>query len=212
MSILDPDVLAAENMVLVQLPSSAPFPVHEEEVAYFQQRVHLYVTEFRFLNISDLQDVDRMTILELMVYRWGQWLTRGKDYFGDPVDLNETQKQFKEYSNELRQLKKLLGIDKLARDKAKGDDSVSAYIASLQRRAKEFGVMREAQLGKALELFQQMSALVTLHKNCDELERREQHITTDDLIEWLRDIAIPEFEQIDAYFRTHSQKMWIRSQ
>jgi hypothetical protein len=199
-------------MVLVQLPSGAIFPVHSEEVDYLTERTELYLKQNHFPNISDLQDVDRMLVLELMCYRWGVWLSRQKNWWGDTIDENETSKVFKEYSNELRQLKKLLGIDKVARDKQKGEDSVSAYLANLQSRAKEFGVMRERQLDRALELFQELKALVTLNANTDAHEQREMHVTDADVLEWLRDIAVPEFDEVDAHFRTHQQRMWIRSQ
>jgi hypothetical protein len=199
-------------MVLVALPSGATFPVHSEEVNYFVERADLYLKQNHFPNISDLQDVDRMLILELMVYRWGTWLSRQRDWWDEPIDPNETQKALKEYSTELRQLKKLLGIDKGARDKQRGEDSVSAYISNLLIRAKEFGVMRERQLDAALELFMDLRKLVTLHDNCDEQERRENHVTQDDVFDWIRTIAIPEFLAVDEYFRSHQQKTWVRSQ
>jgi hypothetical protein len=199
-------------MVAVQLPSGATYPVFEEEVDYFQERVELYMTQNHFPNISDKQDVDRMMMLELFVYRWGTWLSQQRDWWNEPIDANEIQKALNATSTELRQLKKLLGIDKLARDRQKGEDSVGAFIANILFRAKEFGVMRETQLAKALELFQQMSALLTLHLNTDEVEQREMRVTTEDLIEWLRDICVPEFEEIDAYFRKNRQSTWIRQQ
>jgi hypothetical protein len=115
-------------------------------------------------------------------------------------------------STELRQLKKQLGLDKATRDKEKGDDSIPNYLQNLLIRAREFGVMREKQLDKALELFQQLRALVTLYQNCDEVERRELNVTVDDLMEWMTTIAFPEFEAVDAYFREHQQRLWIRKQ
>jgi hypothetical protein len=199
-------------MVAVQLPSGATFPVHIDEVDYFQERVKQYLSQNHFVNVSDLQDVDRLLILETMLHRWNIWLSSQRDYWGSVIDANETQKQIKEWSVEARQLKKSLGMDKLTRDKQKGDDSVAAFIANLLHRGREFGINRERQLDKALELFQQMSALVTLHDNTDEIEQREQHVTTDDVMEWLREIAIPEYRAIDDYFRTHVQSAWIRDQ
>lgn len=201
-----------QGMVQVRFPSGANFPVHEQEVSYITERVELYLTQNHFVNVSDLQDVDRMLTLELFVYRWGTWLSRQKDWWGDAIDDDKVQKALNAYSTELRQLKKQLGLDKATRDREKGEDSVASYIENLQIRAREFGVMREDQLAKALELFQQLRALVTLHVNCDDIERREMHLTQDDVLEWLQTIAIPEFEAIDAHFRQHVQRMWVRRQ
>jgi hypothetical protein len=197
-------------MVQVTFPSGANFPVHEEEVAYITERADLYLNQNHFTNISDLQDVDRLLMLELMVYRWGTWLSRNRDWWGDTIDDDKIQKALNAYSTELRQLKKQLGLDKATRDKEKGEDSVAAYIQNLQIRAREFGVMREDQLAKALELFQQLKALVTLHLNCDEIEQREMHLTQADVLEWLVQVAFPEFDHIDQHFRQNAQRMWVR--
>lgn len=198
-------------MVEVIMPSGAPFPVHSEEVDYIVDRASRYLSENHFTNISDIQDVDRMLIMELICFRWGTWISRQKDYWGDAVDMDQLQQSLKSHSTELRQLKKQLGIDKLARDRAKGEDSVPAYLNNLLRRAKEFGVNRQKQLGKALELFQELQALVTLHDNCDEIERQENHVQTEDIMTWLKEVAFPEFNAIDEYFRTHQQQTWIRT-
>ncbi len=198
-------------MVDVIMPSGAPFPVHSEEVDYIQDRAARYLSENHFTNVSDIQDVDRMLIMELICFRWGTWISRQKDYWGDAVDMDQLQQSLKSHSTELRQLKKQLGIDKLARDRAKGEDSVPAYINNLLRRAKEFGVNRQTQLGKALELFQDLQALVTLHNNCDEIERVENHVQVEDIMTWLQEVAFPEFNAIDEYFRTHAQQTWVRT-
>ena len=200
-----------EGFVSVQLPSEAIFPVYAEEVGYIQERVRLYMDQNHWPQITDRQDVDRMVVLELFCYRWGVWLSRQRDWWGDAIDAKQVQGWLKEHNTELRQLKKHLGIDKVARDKQRGEDSVAAYIANLQIRAKEFGIMRERQLDRALELFQQLKALLTLNQNCDAKEQREMHVTDEDLLEWLRDVAIPEFDEIDEHFRTHQQKTWVRS-
>lgn len=198
-------------MVDVIMPSGAPFPVHSEEVDYIQDRAKRYLEENHFTNVSDIQDVDRMLIMELICFRWGTWISRQKDYWGDAVDMDQLQQSLKSHSTELRQLKKQLGIDKLARDRAKGEDSVPAYLNNLLRRAKEFGITRETQLGKALELFQDLQALVTLHNNCDEIERVENHVQISDIMSWLQEVAFPEFNAIDEYFREHQQQAWVRS-
>lgn len=116
-----------------------------------------------------------------------------------------------DYSGEVRQLKKMLGIDKVARDKQKGEGSVSEYIENLRAQAKEFGIMRETQLDKGIELSQQLIALITLSDNCDEHEQRELHVTVPDVVDWIREVYIPEFQAVDEHFREHSQRTWIRA-
>ncbi len=90
------------------------------------------------------------------------------------------------------------------------EQTVADYIENLRQRAKEFGVMRNDQAAKAIELFQELSAFITLHDNTDDVERKEQHCNQEDIIEWIREVAIPEFNEIDAKFRETSQKYWIQ--
>lgn len=202
-----------EDGLPVGLPSGATFYVlTQDEVDYIRDRVTRYLADNHFVNVSDLQDVDRMVTMECLAYRWSLWLSRDRDYFGDQIDSKALRGSVNDYSTEVRQLKKALGIDKVARDKQKGDDSVTEYLAQLRVRAKEFGVMREGQLNKGIELFQQLKMLLTLHDNSDDIERREMRCTMDDIAEWLRTVAFPEFDIIDEHFRLNKQKFWIRKQ
>ena len=201
-----------DEILGVKLPSGATFVVlTAEEKRYIVERVTRYLTDNHFVNISDYQDVDRLVTFELFVYRWSLFLSRGMDYYGDEVETRALSSQIEAYSTEVRLLKKTLGIDKPARDKARGDDSVVNYLSKLRDRAREFGVMRNAQFDKILELFQQLRALVLFHDRCDEIERRENHATMEDIFAWIRETAIPEFDTIDQEFRETQQKFWVRS-
>jgi hypothetical protein len=95
-------------------------------------------------------------------------------------------------------------------DKQRGEDSVAMYLQRLRERAKEFGVTREKQLDKALELFNQLKALMTLHDNCTPDEQKEMGCTTPEVLEWIRNPCITDYDEIDAYFRQHQQRAWIR--
>ena len=196
----------------VMLPSGSKFFVHKGEVQYFNDRVQRYQADNHFTNMSDLQDLDRLIVTELLVWRWGMWVSQKRDYWGDPIDENQWQKAIKDHSAEIRQLKKSLGLDKETRDKQKGEGSFEEYLKNLRMRAKEFGVMRNEQACKAIELFQQLKSLVILHNNCDEQERAEQHIRLEDLLDWIENTAIPEFDEIDEKFRQTSQRYWIAKQ
>lgn len=199
------------DMIDVELPSGAHFPVHQKEVAYLTDLARRYMADNHFQNIADLQDVDRMLLMELMCFRWGVWLSQGYDYDGRPIDASEIEKSLRNHSTEVRQIKTALDITKRARDKAKGEDSVPVYLTNLLARAKEFAVYRETQLAKALETFNELRALITLYENCDETERAERHMELADVFEWLVSVAFPEYDEIDAYFREHQQRIWIRT-
>lgn len=200
-----------DNLSIVMLTSGSKFYVHDSEVSYFNDRVKKYQSDNHFTNISDLQDLDRLIVAELLVWRWGMWVSQKRDYWGEAVDENSLQKAIKEHSAELRMLKKSLGIDKETRDKLRGEGSFEEYMSQLRFRAKEFGYKRDFEHAKTIELMQQLKSIVLLYANCDADERREQHCTAEDIIDWINEKAIPEFDEIDIEFRK-TQKMWIQKQ
>jgi hypothetical protein len=53
---------------------------------------------------------------------------------------------------------------------------------------------------------------VTLHLNCDDVEREEMNVEMADILDWIVTVYMPEFDAIDQYFRKHQQKLWIRDQ
>lgn len=200
-----------EDGIPVKLPSGAEFKVLTSvEVDYLKDLVKRYLTDNVFKNVSDLQDIDRMLMLEVLVWRYQCWLGRGKDYFDEAIDDRGIRLAVEKFSKEIRDLKKSLGLDKVSRDKAKGEDSVVEYITQLGIRAKEFGVHRETQSAKAIELWMQLRGLVQRHTNCTIDEQREQACTMEDIFEWLHEIAFPEFDKIDQHFKSNNQKYWIR--
>ena len=198
--------------IAVTAPSGAVFTVlNSQEEDYFNKVSNRYINDYSFSNISDLQDVDKIIVMELLTHRWSSWLFNEVDYWGEPIDADAIKKSLNDYTKEIRLQKKQLGMDKPSRDKVKGE-SASDYIEDLRERAKEFGVMRNEQASKSIELFKELEALVTLHDNCTEEERRENKVEIEDLFKWLRETAFPEFEEIDRKFRQTSQKYWIRQQ
>lgn len=197
----------------VTLPSGAPFEaLNDEESEYFRGQAAKYVEQFALVSVADLADLDLVLMLEFQIYRVNRWLSRRADYEGKAIDETKLRAQMTEMSRELRGVKKQLGIDKPTRDKTSGQGSPAQRIASVMARAKAFGIHRENQLDKALELSFQVIALVTYHRNANPEERRTRHIEADDVIEWLWTVYKPGFEEVDAYFREHVQRFWIRDQ
>lgn len=203
---------ANEGMVPVKTPSGGLFYVHEQEQAYFNERATRYLKDNHFTNVSDFQDLDRLLLAELLVWRTYRWISNDQDYWGDAVDANNLQKAIREHSAEIRHLKEQLGLDKKTRDKERGEDSIDHYVRALGQRAKEFGYMRNEQFEQVIILMNELIARVTLHKNCDEQEALEQKATIADLFQWIDEVAIPSYQAIDEEFRRTKQKTWIQNQ
>jgi hypothetical protein len=202
--------VGVDDGIPVGLPSGVIFPaLTQDEADYLKVRVERYLADNHFVNISDFQDVDKMVVFELFVHRWSLWLSKGMDYYGEEIDAAKLAATIAAYSTELRLLKKNLGMDKPARDRSRGDDSIPAYLDALRQRAQEFGIHRNAQAAHVMETFQRMSALLTYHDNCTDEEQLEFHVTQEDIFQVFRE-EVAAWDALDEEFRTTVQTYWIR--
>lgn len=202
----------AVKLVKVVLASGQTLEVQgAEEASFFNDTRDKYLAENRFTDVTDLQDLDNLLIMELMVHRWSLWTASGRDYDANVIDEDAYIKPLREYSQQIGNLKNRMALSRGEREKAE-HESVGAYLVELQRRAKEFGIHREHQLGKALELTNQLSAILGAYDRADEEEREHIGLQTDnDILDWIREVMLPEFKAIDAHFRSNQQKFWAGS-
>lgn len=199
------------HSVKVTAPSGAEYDViGDREKEFYEEVVSRYMSDNKFTNVSDFQDLDRIILYELLSFRWGQWLLNKVDYFGMPIDEEETRKAINDASKENRLLKKALNLDKASRDKERGE-SVADYLETLKIRAREFGYMRNQQAVMAITLWKELQGIIQLNQNADEQERRELEANFQDIVNWLLDDAFPRFDEIDENFRATSQKYWVRN-
>ena len=70
----DDDLPVLMSAKQVKLASGVDYEVmHETEVSMVENLVKRYTTEYLFNSISDLQDVDRIIVMELMAHRYSVW-------------------------------------------------------------------------------------------------------------------------------------------
>lgn len=180
----------------------------DEEARWFDSTKERYMEEYRFENIADLQDLDRLLGLELLSYRYLSWLTRGIDYDGMVFDEKAARDHKQKLDQEIRLLKQHMGMNRKNRVESE-QESVGEYLKNLLRRAEEFGIHRDRQVTKAIDLMSELKKLVGLYERTDEEERRHLGVEMDQIFAWIRDVAIPEFDAIDDAFRVN-QRIWIK--
>lgn len=199
------------TLYTVHTPSGSDLNLQtQEEADWYESRRDRYQTDNAFPNVSDLQDLDRLLMLEVLSYRWGLWMAQGFDYLYARVDEGQLKNNIKEYSVEIRLLKGSLGIDKSTRDKEKGE-SLADYTASLLQRAKTFGYHRNEQYEIAVTKFYKLRSMVMTYDRCDDEERALLDLSLDTIFEWIRDSVIKDFDEHAEAFRKN-QAMWIREQ
>jgi hypothetical protein len=198
---------------VVNLVSGKPLSVQtREEQEWFNETRTAYLAETKFTERTDLLDLDRLLVLELMVYRWTQHLASGQTYEGDFVDEKKTIADIKLYSDQINKLKTTMNLTKAARDDMANDGNFALWLADLKARAKMFGVHRERQLTKALTLMMELSTVVGTFDRADVEERRKTGFEDEkEIVDWIRRTMLPEFHEIDEHFRTNSQRYWVRS-
>ncbi len=179
-----------------------------EEGRWFEVSLERYNEQYHFENIADLQDLDRLLGLELLSYRYANWLLRESDYDGNPFDDKAVREHKDKVDKEIRGIKQHMGVGRKTRVESESQ-SVSDYLQDLLGRATEFGIHRDEQNAKILNLFMELKKLIGLHQRTDEEEQKELGVALEDIYVWIVDVAIPEFDRLDDHFRVN-QRMWIK--
>lgn len=196
----------------VDTPSGQAIEVlGDSERDFYVGQCLAYITENRFTNASDLLDLDRLIFLELLVYRATSWLGRGQDYDGVPLSDRDDvaqRRSLRDNSSLISVIKNDLGMTRSQRDKA-AYESVGAYITQLKQRAKDFGVHRESQVSTGITLCKQLFSIVGAFDRSDEVERHKIGFdNAEEILDWIRDIMLPEFDKLDNDFINVKQKYW----
>jgi hypothetical protein len=185
----------------------------DSEAKWWNQSRDRYQAQTRFTENTDLQDLDRLLILELLIYRWSQFLAMGHDYEGFTIEEEKLRRSMREYSDQISKLKASMGLTKQVRDAAAAEGDFSQWISDLKIRAKAFGIHRESQLTKALVLVNELSGIVGTYDRADHEERAKTGFTSEaDIVAWVRHTMIPEYKALDEHFRSTQQTYWIRDQ
>jgi hypothetical protein len=197
------DMVAGQTLLL---------PV-QAEATWWNSSKDAYLEQTKFSENTDLRDLDRLLQLELMVYRWTQFLAMGHDYTGFDIDEDKLRRAVRDYSAEITKLKQSMSLTKQVRDEAANDGNLSQYIADLKARAKIFGIHRENQLTVALVLMNELSGIVGTYFRSDAEERAKAGFSTEaDIVTWIRSTMLPRFHEVDEHFRANEQRYWVRDQ
>lgn len=189
--------------------------LHQREKRFYEEARDKYLSENRFTASSDLRALDRLLLFETQVYRWQWQLACGADY--DMVELEtsdmaDLRRSIKDTEGMISTLQNDLTLTKNQRDKSNTADSVGAYIENLRRRALEHGYQRDKQVGKALELINELIAIAGSYKRGNEEERRKLGFeTAEDVVDWVLEVLQPQYDAVDQQYRNTNQKYWVRS-
>jgi hypothetical protein len=196
----------------VKLVSGKPIEVQSRlEVEWFTETRDTYLHELKFTEATDLRDVDRLLVLELMMFRWTQWLAKGKTYDGDLTEDEQLRRNIKEYSDQINKVKDSMGLNKKSRDATANDGNFADWLDDTKRRAKLFGVHRVKQSTMSITLLKEVCAVADTFYRADAEERQKAGYKTDaDVVKWIVTKVKPRFDELDAYFLEHEQRFWLK--
>jgi len=202
---------AAEvDAVTVEGVSGTEFQVlTTEEAVWFENSLTKYTEQYSFDNIADLQDLDRLLSMELLSYRWANWLIRDADYDGNTYDEKAVRDSKDKVEKSILALKAHLGIGRKNRVESE-QQSVGDYLQNLLQRSKEFGVHRDTQNAEILNWYMELRSKVGLWERSDDEERAHNKVHLDQIFEWIRTEMIPAVDKLDDHFR-ENQKYWVKS-
>lgn len=185
----------------------------DKEKKFYEEARDKYLAENKFTAASDLRGLDRLLLLEVQMFRCQWQVAAGVDYdlnFLTAQQEKDLQRMLKELSPMISTLQNDLGLTKAQRDKDQ-HESVGQFINDLKVRAKAFGVMREKQLGRALELMKDTFSVAGAYRRSNEHERKKLGFeSAEDIVDFILDVVKPQFDEIDEYFRDNDQKFWVR--
>lgn len=188
--------------------------VDKREQSFYEMARDKYTSEFAFTMANDMRALDRLLLLETQMFRWQWQLAAGIDYDGvdlDPSEEATLRRAIKETAPQISEIQKDLGLTKAQREN--DDETVAAYLTKLRVRAKEHGIKREKELGRALELTHELFAITGAYKRSNTNERRKLGFeSAEDVVDWVLEVMQPRFIEVDEYFRKTSQRFWVRSQ
>lgn len=184
-----------------------------KEQKYYQAAQRKYLSENKFTVESDKRALERLIFYELLIFRWQSQLGAGRTYedaWLTPQEEDQLRKNVKETAPLISQIQNDLGLTKSQRERDQFE-SVGAYIQRLQLAAKQHGVRREKQLGRALELTNELFSLVGAYARSNENERRKLGFeSAEDIVEWVLTYMKPRYDEVDQHFRKHQQRFWLR--
>lgn len=186
--------------------------LNKREKSFYEEARDRYQTDFTFTAASDLRAIDRLLLLELSMFRYQWQLASGQDYDGvalSPAEETDLRRGIKEVVSQISEIQRDLNltIDKRSKDQ----ESVGDYIMNLQRAAKEHGIRRERQVSKAIELFNELIAVVGAYQRSNENERRKLGLeTADEILDWIMGPVKDEYDEIDKVYRETFHKFWVR--
>lgn len=205
--IFDEDFSIDQEYIEVQTPSGATiYLLNDHEGDFYNQIAKRYEQDYKFKNISDLRDLDRLLELEAMCHRLSVWGLRNSTYDGGVVPSG-INKEIRDFSKEIRELKANLGIDKRTRDSGQGETLADKW-AFVCEKAKEFGYHRNEQIIESYNILNELRAKITLWENSTGSERNKFEANLEDIVDWLK-TKFEDFDEIDEAFRK-SQKIWIQ--
>lgn len=202
-------VTAGRFPVETPLGTTAMVATFEDQV-FYQTRRQAYEDDFTFESASDRSGLGTLLDLEVTLTQIQRWVSTGSMDNGAvlrPTDVSRYLTQSNALVRQIESQKKSLGMDRESRMRATAEN-VGTYISTLLIRAKEYGVSRNEEVIKAVDLWRALQGIVERFDRSNDFERLQAGFVSEaDIVEWIRK-NLPDMDAIDERFRK-GQRSWV---
>lgn len=206
----------------VELPAGGRLQLQTiEEVEQWETAAKRYQEDYNLTKTNDLVLLGAILGQQLALYRAQVRLAGMEPEFdskGVPtgryrrMDVKESdaasaRNTIENAAKEIRALEKALGVDKLGRE-AGGSHTVGSYIATLKKKAHEYGVHLSQRVVEYERVIMEARWKLRLLENGDAEDLREHDLSPEKFISWMRE-EVARLEEVDKRFADEKGKMFV---
>jgi len=205
----------------VELPAGGKLHLQTvEEVDMWDRTAARYRSDYALTKTNDLVLLGAVLTQNLQMFR-AQQAINGMEAQLDPngiptgqyvrvqvkaTDAAKWQNIILKAAGEIRELEKVLGIDKKTRD-AGGGDSIAGYLGSLKIAGRQLGVHITKRTKAYEEFAMEMRWRIRVLRHGDEEDRAHHSITEKSVLDFAQ-TRLAELEQIDKEFASQKAKVF----
>lgn len=210
-----------DSQLEVELPAGGKIHLLDsEEVDLWVTLSQRYQNDYKLKKVNDLTSLGTLLMHHLALFRAQRALSGIQPQYDDedlftgiervkvtPSDAAGYSMEINRSSKEIREMEKVMGIDKKSRDAA-GDQDVPNYLKRLKAFGREMGIHISKRVHAYEEFVNELRWRVRLEQNGDPEDKQYEECTPELILRWARG-ELDKLAEIDKQFAEEKQKLVV---